>query len=170
MLMLREHALCARERLALGATLLQIAAHSGQLLSVNDRLDIALELGAPAVHLGEQSVDVVEARSLLAEGVFISAAVHDPVKACSLDVDAVLLSPIVSPRKGRAALGIDRLKAAAQLLSGHTDAPALYALGGIGAAEVPDCLAAGATGIAAVGAVYGGESLEALLGALGIKA
>ena len=53
---LRDLELGARERLAFGRALLNKARETGQLFVVNDRIDLAVLLGADGVHLGERSV------------------------------------------------------------------------------------------------------------------
>ena len=77
-LLLRDHASSAKARLALGQQLRDLAHDSRQQLWVADRLDLALLLGADAVHLGEGSVSATAARSVLGSGIAISRAWHAP--------------------------------------------------------------------------------------------
>lgn len=164
-LQLRDHDLPARARLELGRRLLDIARRHGQALVVNDRIDIAMALGADGVHLGERSVPVTDVR-LLMPNAWISRACHVPEKAGDdADVDAVILSPIVAQRKARPALGTEALSRARALLPARVQ---LVALGGIAAENGAACIAAGADAVAAIGSVLGGEDGGALLGALGI--
>jgi thiamine-phosphate pyrophosphorylase len=159
---LREHALGARARLALGRALLAAARAHGQRFGVNDRLDLARLLGADAVHLGERSVSVADARQLL-PGAWISVASHDPLDERP-GADAVLLSPILAPRHGRAALGVEAVaRARARFGDG-----VLYALGGVTPDTVPQVLSAGADGVAAIGAVLSVDDPAPLLLRLGI--
>jgi thiamine-phosphate pyrophosphorylase len=166
---LRDHQLSARARLELGRRLLEIARREAAPLIVNDRLDLALALGAQGVHLGERSVAPADARRLLPKA-WISRACHDPDRVADApEVDAVLLSPILSTRKGRPALGLCALRRARQLLPASI---ALIALGGIDAEGAARCLEAGADAVAAIGSVLAGSderSLDALLDALQIR-
>ena len=155
LLQLREHRLPARERLALGATLAALARRHGQLFAVNDRLDLARLLGADAVHLGEASVPTAEARRLMPEA-FITRAWHGGPEP---EADALVLSPIFEARHGRSALGVGALAGATR---------PVYALGGVTAEGAALSLAAGAAGVAVVGAVLGADDPSALCSALGI--
>ncbi len=157
---LRDHELSIRGRLEIGRELRRATSESGQLLSVNDRIDLALALGADAVHLGESSIETGEARRIFSG--FISRASH---QIESTDADAILLSPIVEARHGRDALGISALGHARAKLDA---ARRLYALGGVSAASARACLDAGADGVAVVSAALDTDDASPLLEALGI--
>lgn len=167
---LRDRERSARERLALGTRLRALTLELGLALVVNDRLDLALALGADGVHLGEGSVRPDEARALLPEGALVSVACHEAHRVAALAatgaVDLVLLSPVLaSPGKGPA-LGLEALTAARAALDAALAAdvarrPAgslvsrvsrvsLVALGGLDEAHVGPALAAGAHGVAAI--------------------
>lgn len=165
---LRDLELSARERFAFGEALRGVARATGQLFVVNDRVDLAVLLAADGVHLGENGVDTRDARRLLGAGAFVSRACHDPSVVVSIDADAALLSPILEPRKGRPALGLDALGRARVEMSARGSSLALYALGGVSAGNARDCVDAGADGVAAIGAVLRGEG-RALVRALGIE-
>lgn len=170
MVQLRDKPLEARERLEIGRRLVTDCRRLNQWFVVNDRLDLALLLEADGVHLGEGSVAPADARTILPDRAWISIACHDPGAVGTLDADAVLLSPIVAARKGRAALGFDGLRSARRELAsgvGNT-MPVLYALGGVDADCARECLAAGADGVAVIGAVLDGRDPLPLLDALGI--
>jgi thiamine-phosphate pyrophosphorylase len=172
-LLLRDHASSAKSRLALGQQLRDLAHDSRQQLWVADRLDLALLLGADAVHLGEGSVSPSAARRLLGNGIAISRAWHGPsldgvpVAAELAEVDALLVSPSLAPRKGRAALGLPTLGVLGEQLRARNWACQLYALGGISAANAADCRSMGAHGVAAIGAALS-DDVEPLLAALQI--
>jgi thiamine-phosphate pyrophosphorylase len=155
--LLRDHHLAARERLAFGRTLRSLTREHAQELWVADRLDLALLLDAEGLHLGEGSVPASSARPFWSRRV--TRAWHAP----SLDdattpelsgVDALLLSPIMAPRKGRAPLGAAALGVLGEQLRARNSASPLpiYALGGVTAGSAPGCLAAGAWGAAVIGA------------------
>ena len=166
MVQLRDTALSVRRRLALGERLLAICRRHGQLLVVNDRVDLAVLLGADGVHLGEASIASEDARKLLSPGAWISRACHAPSEVAHTDADAALLSPIAAPRKGRAALGLAALSEARARRGSAS--PLLYALGGIDAESAARCVARGAAGVAVIGAVLDGRDPEPLVRALGI--
>jgi thiamine-phosphate pyrophosphorylase len=164
MVQLRDLQLKDRERLELGRTLRDVTRRHDQALAVNDRADLALLIEADGLHLGEASVAVPEARKLVG-GLFISRARHDPARAGSSGADAELISPIFAERKGRPALGIEAVERARSCAGGAT---LIYALGGVDAQNAARCLAAGADGVAVMGAVLDGRDPDPLLWALGI--
>lgn len=172
-LLLRDHAASGRDRLALGQRLREVARRHEQRLWVADRVDLAVLLGADTLHLGEASVAASPARRLLPSGVRISRAWHAPhvdaAAAAELEgVDALLLSPVLAPRKGREALGLEALGVLGEQLRARHQAYPLFALGGVAADNAAACLAAGAAGVAAIGAALS-EGAPALLDALQIS-
>jgi thiamine-phosphate diphosphorylase len=174
LVMLRDRQLSARERLSLGRRLRELTRRHGQRLSVNDRLDLAVLLEADAVHLAESSVAACDARAFArARGfsLWISRAAHQPADAAHVDADALLLSPIIEPRKGRPALGlagIEAARAAREQRASVLGACGLYALGGVGAADAAACLRAGADGVALIGALLEPDAPRALVAQLGL--
>jgi thiamine-phosphate pyrophosphorylase len=171
MFQLRDHELDVRERLTFGRELVAMCRAEEQWFQVNDRCDLALLLGADALHLGEASVSVADARRLVGERMFVSRARHDAGGALESGVDAWVLSPIFEPRKGRGALGVEavtRFARRATGASGASGASQVIALGGVNAANAGECLAGGATGVAVIGAVLSAPEPEALVSALGV--
>ena len=172
-LLLRDHSASARQRLSLGQELRDIARSFQQQLWVADRLDLALLLEADALHLGEASVSASVARRLIGGKLRISRAWHEATCASAAqaaeleDVDALLVSPVLAPRKGRAALGTAALGVLGEQLRARNSACQLYALGGVTAENAASCRAAGAFGVAALGAALGDAALD-LLAALEI--
>jgi len=172
-LLLRDHAATAKQRLALGRELRDIAVSTGQALWVADRLDLALLLQADGVHLGEASVSAAVARRLVGERVVVSRAWHKATLQGTAateeldDVDALLVSPVLEARKGRPALGLAALGGLGEQLRARNRACQLYALGGVSAETAAGCLAAGAAGVAAIGAAQVPDP-SALLTALGL--
>ncbi|HWZ93273.1 MAG TPA: thiamine phosphate synthase [Polyangiaceae bacterium] len=149
---LRDYGSSVRARLTLGTELRSLAELNAQRFGVADRADLGRALGARALHLPEAGLRAHDARRYLGPDAFLSRACHDPLRAADPDADALLLSPIFEARKGRPALG---LAALALLRRGRTESgavPALYALGGVDAGNAAACLAAGATGVAVIGA------------------
>lgn len=168
--LLREHQASARRRLTLGRELRAITRAAEQQLWLADRLDLALVLQADAAHLGEGSVTGSDARRLLGADLGLSRAWHrQDVDSAELSpVNAVLLSPIFDARKGRPALGVAALTALNGALAAASSAARPFALGGVTASNARACLAAGAWGVAAMGAAWTDDAVE-LLSALGIR-
>lgn len=163
MIQWRDRELCLGERLRLGKALAHIAQAYSQVFCVNDRADLALALDATGLHLGEASVSAARVRERFPSRFWLTRASHSPEACQSMGADAVILSPICSPRKGAPSLGLDGLRRACE----RADVP-VFALGGVDANNARACIAAGAAGVAAIGAWLACESLAPLVNALGI--
>jgi len=150
---LRARSRRGRALLALAQRLQAVCASAGALLLVNDRVDVALAVGAAGVHLGRGSVAVSDARRLLGAEALITCSAHtvDEVRARGVQgADAALLSPIfASPRKG-APQGTGFIAGAVARAPGVP----VVALGGVEAANAASCLEAGAHGVAVVRALF----------------
>jgi len=147
---LREKDLPGRTLLALAARLRKATAARGAALFVNDRLDVALAVGADGVHLGEHSFPVDVARVVLPAAT-IGASVHEVTDAATSTADFVFFGPVfATPSKasfgdpqGTARLA-DAVRAAA--------APVL-AIGGIDRETAAEVRATGAHGMAVIRAI-----------------
>lgn len=151
---LRDPGLSSRALASLGGRLRAATRPHGIALVINDRLDLALALGADGVHLGRRSIAVADARALLGPAAWISVACHDVddvIRAAAEGASAATLSPIFASPGKETPLGTTALRAARSALSDFGGRPlALYALGGVDRASAPSCFAAGADGVAAI--------------------
>jgi thiamine-phosphate pyrophosphorylase len=133
----------------------QVARSAGVLFVVNDRLDVALAVGADAVHLGQGDLPLADARRILAaqhSDMLVGISTHDADQvraAVDGGADYLGFGPVyqtttkVNPDPVR---GIDRLAEAVKLAG---DTP-VVAIGGI----TPERAAAvAATGVAAACAI-----------------
>lgn len=154
---LREKDLGGKALLGLAVALRRACHEAGQLLIVNDRIDVALAAGADGVHLPADGVPVEEARRLLGAGALIGRSCHslaDVEAARAAGADYATFSPIhdtPSKRQYGAPLGIPALREAA------TAGLPLVALGGIDPQNARDAREAGAVGVAAIRAWLVGE-------------
>lgn len=150
---LRDPELPPRALADLGARLREATRALGASLVVNDRVDLAIAIGADGVHLGRRSLRVADARALLGASAWISVSTHDGddvVRAADEGADAALLSPIfASPGKG-APLGVEAIAAAREAVERRALAIDLIALGGVDASNAASCFAAGASAVAAI--------------------
>lgn len=147
---LREKDLGGRELLALARALLAACDEAGQLLLVNDRIDVALAAGAHGVHLPSAGVPPEEARRLLGPSRLVGVSCHgfdDVRRARAAGADFATFGPIFETPSKRAygpPVGLEALRAAARL------GLPLIALGGVDASSAPAAVAAGAHGVAAI--------------------
>jgi len=140
------------------------AAESFQGLGVpfilNDRPDLAAELGADGVHLGQEDAPPPEDFDGL-----IGLSTHAPAQAAAAPPQVSYLSvgPVwETPTKpGRPATGLDYVRWAAE----HVDRP-WFAIGGIDAGNVHEVVSAGATRVVVVRAILGADDPEMAAGAL----
>ncbi|MEI9951413.1 MAG: thiamine phosphate synthase [Pseudomonadota bacterium] len=160
---LRDYLLPVRERWALGERLAELAARTQQRFGVAERADLARALCSSAFHLPQSGLRAADARDYLGSEIWLSRGCHDLTRAVEPELDAVLLSPIFEARKGRPALGVAALERARAAHPGR----AWFALGAVGAGNAAACVAAGAAGVAVIGAALDADP-EPLLGALGI--
>ena len=164
---IREKDLPPRELAELAGTAVAAAAGTGAQVVVNDRLDIALAVGAQGVHLGGQSIPPEAVRAAVAKlslpGPFIvGVSCHSFEQALAAEVagaDYVLLGPIFSTPSKLAygpPLGLGKLRE----ITAELKIP-VFALGGIGVAQVRPCLDAGAAGLAGIRVFQEPEALAA---------
>lgn len=119
---------------------------------VNDRLDIALAAGANGVHLGLDDLTVADARRIAPAGFLIGGTCRGPEdaqRAKAEGADYVGVGPVypTATKDGLPdPIGLETLRETAKIL------PAI-AIAGINADRVPDVMAAGAYGVAVVGAI-----------------
>lgn len=162
---IREKDLATRELMRVVESALAAAQGTRTRIVVNDRLDVALGLGAAGVHLGTQSLPAEVVRhivdSLARRDFLIGVSCHsleDAIAAESAGASAILLGPIfetASKLRYGPPLGIAKLAEVAQ----HVKIPVL-ALGGITVARVKACLEAGATGVAGISIFQAAPSLS----------
>ena len=129
------------------------SARQGALLFVNDRVDVAVAVGADGLQLGRRSMSVTDARELFARG-WIGYSAHEAEEAASAvrnGTDCVLLGTIweSASHPGAAGAGLALVEAAAAL----TAAP-LIGIGGVTSERVGALVTAGAYGAAVLGGVW----------------
>jgi thiamine-phosphate pyrophosphorylase len=130
-------------------------------LIVNDRVDVALEIGADGVHVGQQDMDAERARRLLGPGAIIGLSIETVEQAraaVSLDVDYLGVGPVfATATKMDAAppLGLEGL-AQVRAISRRP----IVAIGGIGPQNVRQAIHSGADGVAVVSAICAADDPE----------
>lgn len=125
----------------------------GTMISVNGRLDVAVELGA-GYHGGSHGDSVAKARKRLPVDAIIGFSAHyvtEAQQAIRDGADYVFFSPIfASPSKpGHVGVGLDELKTFSERVN---DVP-VYAVGGVTPERVRLCLEAGAYGVAVLSGI-----------------
>lgn len=151
-----------RRLFELAAELSEAAARGGGWCVVNGRPDVALAAGAQAVQVGSRAIPLEETLRLVAGRLAIGASVHAPeeaVEAARRGANYVLLGTIYAtpshPDRPGAGPALVRTTTAALGGAGLGGVP-VVAIGGIDAERAAAVRAAGAHGVAARRAVWGG--------------
>ena len=152
---LREKQMSPKEFYDQAKAAVTVAEQCGVRLIINDRVDIALAVGANGVHLGQDDMPPEAARKLLGEQVIVGYSTHNveqAIEASKLPIDYLAIGPIftTSTKSDTApVLGLEGLRAVRQTIG---DFP-LVAIGGITAANAPDVIEAGADSVAVISAL-----------------
>ncbi|MET0151152.1 MAG: thiamine phosphate synthase [Candidatus Binatia bacterium] len=168
---LREKDLDGGNLLALAEPLVADCHEVGAQLLVNDRVDVALAAGADGVVLPADSFPTEVARQLLGSGASIGRSTHasaEVERAAREGCDFALFGPVhATPAK--AAFGPPQ--GLEQLREASTRGVAVFAIGGITAANARQAIEAGAHGVAVVREIMSAAdprgAVESLLAALG---
>jgi len=135
-------------------TVAELCRHAGARCLVNDRLHIALAVGADGGHVGALDLPVDAARRVLGPDGVLGATAREPAgaaEAVKAGASYLGVAPCyaTTTRDGLpAAIGPAGIAAVAA-----TATVPVIAIGGVTVAAVPELLAAGAYGIAVVGAI-----------------
>lgn len=134
-------------------------------LIVNDYPQIAADLDADGVHLGQEDGDLNAARAIIGEGKIIGRSTHSPIQAkVARDegADYIGFGPLFeTPTKpGRAAIGMDDIAAVHAQLG--ADFP-IYCIGGIKLENAHQVLAAGARRVVIVSGLLQARDIVAYI-------
>lgn len=156
---LREKKASTRFFVEEAVTIKALLQQHGVPLLINDRVDVALAVGAAGVHLGQEDLPYPMARRLLGPRAIIGLSVEtetEVLAAESYDVDYLGVSPLFpTPTKTdtRGSWGLPGL-ARVRKLSRHR----LVAIGGLNAANAAAAVNAGADSIAVVSAICAADA------------
>lgn len=144
---IRDRERSDRDLLAALRTARAVTARYGVPLVVNDRPDLALLAGADFVHVGQDDLNVAEARRLVAA---VGLSTHTPAQIDEAGADYLGVGPVFeTPTKpGRPAVGLELVRYAAA----NARRP-WFAIGGITTANASEVVAAGAERLAVVRAI-----------------
>ena len=151
---LRNKGDSANELLEAGRQLRHLTETHGALLLVNDRLDVALAIGADGLHLGPEDPPVEEVRKLVSDDFIIGFSADDPESAHSAVTQGAnyigcgTIYPTSTKLDAGNVIGISGLASVIDAVN-----VPVIGIGGITDDRIPEVLAAGAAGVAVVGAI-----------------
>jgi len=127
---------------------------AGVPFCVNDRLDVALAVGADAVHLGQDDLPLEDARRVAGGRLAIGFSTHNPAQAEAAargGADYIGFGPVFGTRSKRnpdPTVGLDGLRAVVAAV-----AVPVVAIGGITLDRIAEVAATGAAAAAVISAV-----------------
>lgn len=151
---LRAPHACGRALYEAAAALSATSSRSGALLLVNDRVDVARAAAAGGVQLPRRGIPPAAARRLLGPGAVIGASIHSPAEADEA-IEAggadFLLAGTIFDSRSHAGVRPAGTSLISELVGAGLP---VIGIGGITPDRAAEVLAAGASGIAVLSAVW----------------
>jgi thiamine-phosphate pyrophosphorylase len=168
----RDKQAAPREFYREAETALRVAHDRKARLIINDRVDIALALGADGVHLGQTDMPVAAARRLLGKDFIIGFSSHNPAQAIAAKASPLAylaIGPVFLTRSKENPDPIVGLELLSEVAAKTRPLP-LVAIGGITIENAVEAIEAGADSVAVIAAVLSdpariAENMSKLLGA-----
>jgi thiamine-phosphate pyrophosphorylase len=158
---LREKDLSVRQLFDMAVWMRELTQEYGAKLFINDRVDVALSVGADGVHLGVNSIPADAARRISGDKLLVGVSTHsieEAEAAKNEGADFITLGPIYeTPSKlkyGRP-VGVDSIREVKSRIS-----MPVFAVGGIKPDRVKEIMDAGADGIAMISAILGSHDIK----------
>lgn len=138
----------------LGKQLLPLAREAGVPLIINDHPQVAANVGADGVHVGQDDMPVAAARALIGQNKIVGKSTHSLEQAIAAQAegaDYIGFGPLfATPTKpGRPAIGTRDIAAAHQQV---TDIP-IFCIGGVKLENLPALVEAGARRVVIVSGI-----------------
>jgi thiamine-phosphate diphosphorylase len=164
---LREKDCSTRQFIAEARLLKQLLFGTGIPLIINDRLDVALAVGAEGLHLGQHDMPIADARCIAGPDMVIGVSAEsldDALRAQAEGADYIGISPVfatTTKKDAAAPLGL----AGIRWIRRAVNLP-LVGIGGITLANAAEVMQAGADGVAVVSAIVSAPCPRAAAAAL----
>jgi thiamine-phosphate pyrophosphorylase len=158
---LREKQCSTREFIQEARSLQPLLSQQRIPLIINDRLDVALAVGADGIHLGQSDMHIGDARRLAGDKMIIgisAESIEDAVIAEQEGADYIGISPVYATKTKtdtRAPLGLDGIRRIRQAVR-----IPLVGIGGIHVGNIRAVIGAGADGVAVVSAIVAADCAE----------
>jgi thiamine-phosphate pyrophosphorylase len=158
---LREKDLPIRELLALAQDMRSLTTEYSAKLFINDRVDVAIAVGADGVHLAHQSMPPEAVRRIVGDRMLIGVSTHTIEEAKAAEAggaDFITFGPVfLTPSKAAFGqpVGLECLKDAKKTVK-----IPLFGLGGIKSGNISQVIDSGADGIAMISDIFGADDIE----------
>jgi thiamine-phosphate pyrophosphorylase len=159
---IREKKASTKDFLHIASNILELTRTANIPLIINDRIDIALAIGADGVHLGQDDIPCEAARKILGANAIIGLSTTNPAQAEAtnkLDIDYIGGGPIFftnTKENCRPPIGFEGLTNICKA-SKHK----VCAIGGIKLDNCSKAIESGASGVAVVSAIMQAENPRA---------
>lgn len=157
---LREKDLKIRELLDLAYRMRDLTKRYGAKLFINDRVDVAVAVGADGVHLGRVSIPPSAAKKI-SNNLLVGVSTHsvdEAIEAEKEGADFITLGPVFyTPSKAGYGepVGLETLK----IVCSSVSLP-VFAIGGIKPEVVKNVQGTGAKGVAVISAILGADNIK----------
>lgn len=158
---LREKDLSVRQLFDMAVWMRELTEEYAAKLFINDRVDVALSVGADGVHLGRSSIPAYAVRKISGDKLIVGVSTHGIEEAMTAEKDGadfITVGPIYetpSKLKYGKPIGVNTLGG----VKSRVSIP-VFAVGGITLDRVKEVRDAGADGIAVISAILGAKDIK----------
>ena len=156
---LREKAISDDEFISLAGEIRDITTKRGTLLIINDRVNVAREVNADGVHLGQHDMSITEAREIIGNEKIIGISTHNIIQARQAQKDGadyIAIGPVypTTTKDYEPSIGLEVIRE----ISREISIPFL-AIGAITLENLGDVLKAGASRVAVCSAIISSKDI-----------
>ncbi len=156
---LREKTISDSDFLSLAGEVRDLTTEKGTLLIINDRVNVARELNADGVHLGQQDMSVLEARDIIGNEKVIGISTHNIKQARQAQndgADYIAIGPVyqTNTKSYEPSVGLKVV----QEISREINVP-IFAIGAITLENMNDVVKAGVSRIAVCSAIINSKDI-----------
>ena len=156
---LREKRISDSDFISLAGEIRNITTNRGTLFIINDRVNVARELNADGVHLGQQDMSVLEARAIIGNEKIIGVSTHNIIQARQAlndGADYIAIGPVypTSTKDYEPSVGLKVV----QEVSREINVP-VFAIGAITLENLDDVVKAGASRVAVCSAIINSKDI-----------
>jgi thiamine-phosphate pyrophosphorylase len=157
---LRDKSKSSRELYEIGLQLRELTKRYDALFIVNDRLDIALALGADGVHIGQGDLPLSSVRRIVGKSMIIGVSVTNPDEAVQAEKQGAdyISAQSIFPTSSKDDVGVIGLKGLAEIKLA-TEVP-LIGIGGINALNVEEVMKCQVAGVVMISEIVGTQDVR----------